>query len=378
MRRLVVFAVLAGVLLGPGACAVAIPLIAATLPGPACGALTVGNVPSSLMARTATGDVVRLAATELEHAATIITVGNAIDGVGRNGIVIALMAALTESRLRMLANTSTYPETAALPHDGDGSDHDSIGLFQMRPLAGWGTPAELMDSTYQARAFFGGPTGPNHGSPRGLLDITGWRSLPKGATAQAVEVSAYPDRYAAFEPVAGAILDALTAPSAAGGALAETTAVVFPLPSGTWTPTSDFGMRVNPVTGIRTLHAGADYAAASGTPILAAADGRVLAAGPRGGLGNHIEIEHTINGTTVVTIYGHIRDGGIHVAVGNTVRAGQQIGEVGSTGRSTGPHLHFEVHPDGTPGAPIDPVPWLAAAGATHAARAVTSEWCSA
>lgn len=359
--------VLAGVLLGPGACAVAVPLLAAAVAGSGCGTLTVGRVPSSLGARTTAGDVVRLDATQLAHAATIVAVGNSIDGVGRDGIVVALMAALTESRLRMLANTGTYPATGALPHDGDGSDHDSIGLFQMRPAAGWGTPTDLMDTTYQARAFFGGQAGPNRGSPRGLLDIPGWQSLSRGAAAQAVEVSAYPDRYAAYEPVAVAIVDALTAASPAVGPLAETTAVVFPLPSGTWTHTSDFGMRVNPVTGVRQLHAGADYAAPMGTPILAVADGRVIAVGPHGGLGNHIEIEHTVNGSPVVTVYGHIRDGGIHVAVGDMVRAGQQVGEVGSTGNSTGPHLHLEVHPGGAAATPVNPVPWLVAAGATTA-----------
>src|SRR3712207_8671669 len=51
----------------------------------------------------------------------------------------------------------------------------SLGLFQMRPSTGWGTIAELMDAEYQASAFFGGPTGPNHGSPRGLLDIPNWQ-----------------------------------------------------------------------------------------------------------------------------------------------------------------------------------------------------------
>src|SRR5699024_11769818 len=112
--------------------------------------------------------------------------------ITRDGLVIALMAALTESTLRQLANTSAYPESANYPNDGDGSDHDSLGLFQMRPQSGWGTVAELMDPTYQARAFFGGPDGPNYPSPRGLLDIPGWEQLDKGEAAQAVEVSAYP------------------------------------------------------------------------------------------------------------------------------------------------------------------------------------------
>ena len=107
---------------------------------------------------------------------------------------MALMAALTESTLRLLANTSAFPESAAHPHDGVGSDHDSLGLFQMRPSAGWGTVSELMDPFYQARAFFGGVSGPNAGSPRGLLDVDGWQLLEPGLAAQVVEVSAYPDR----------------------------------------------------------------------------------------------------------------------------------------------------------------------------------------
>ena len=70
--------------------------------------------------------------------------------------------------------------------------------------------AELMDPAYQAAAFFGGPSGPNYPSPRDLLDIPGWQSMGKGEAAQAVEVSAYPDRYNNYEPVAENILTNLT------------------------------------------------------------------------------------------------------------------------------------------------------------------------
>ena len=133
--------------------------------------------------------------------------GVAATVVGRDGVLIALMAALTESTLRMLANTSAYPESANYPNDGNGGDHDSLGLFQMRPQSGWGTVAELMDTTYQARAFYGGPDGPNHGSPRGLVDIPGWEQMDPAEAAQAVEVSAYPDRYRDYDPVAETILD---------------------------------------------------------------------------------------------------------------------------------------------------------------------------
>ena len=104
--------------------------------------------------------------TQLTRAATIITVGSGIEGVGRQGVLIGLMAALTESTLRMLANVA-YPASLGMPNDGIGSDHDSLGLFQMRPTAGWGTVDELMDPDYQVRAFFGGAGGTQLPLPRG-------------------------------------------------------------------------------------------------------------------------------------------------------------------------------------------------------------------
>ncbi|WP_168203736.1 NlpC/P60 family protein [Humibacter ginsenosidimutans] len=180
-------------------------------------------MPGSLTATTADGDRITLDKTQLTHAAQIIAVGNATPGVGRNGIQIALIAALTESSLRMLANTSVYPESGTYPNDGDGSDHDSLGLFQMRPQSGWGTVAQLMNPTYQAKAFFGGPNGPNHGSPRGLLDIPGWQQMSLGEASQSVEVSAFPDRYQNYQPVAAAILTALTGTQPTGQATSAET-----------------------------------------------------------------------------------------------------------------------------------------------------------
>lgn len=330
--------------------------------------LVVGPIPDSLSVTTADGARFTLNKTQLTHAATIIETGTSIDGVTRDGIQIALMAALTESTLRMLANTGAYPDSANYPNDGNGSDHDSLGLFQMRPAAGWGTVAQLMDPIYQAKAFFGGPDGPNYPSPRGLLDIPGWQRMDKGEAAQAVEVSAYPDRYRNYQPVAETILSALTRNASGGGSGAgvvpETSRVVFPLPSGTWIRTSGYGIRVHPITGVAKLHSGTDYAAPAGTPILAAADGTVTKAGPASGFGNLIVIDHTIGGQRVATGYAHMYSGGIHVAVGDRVSAGQHIGDVGSSGYSTGPHLHFEVYPGG-PGHPTtNPEPWLAAQSA--------------
>ena len=187
---------------------------ACTVPG---GGLQVGEVPDELAVETRDGESFTLNKKQLTHAATIIETGSGVEGVNRDGLQIALMAALTESTLRQLSNTSVYPESADYPNDGDGSDNDSLGLFQMRPQAGWGSVPELMAPEYQARAFFGGPDGPNHPSPRGLLDIPGWQDMGKGEAAQAVEVSAFPDRYENYSPVAVTILDTLLGTTGTAG-----------------------------------------------------------------------------------------------------------------------------------------------------------------
>lgn len=189
-----------------------------------------GSIPSSLTATNADGQTLTLNHTQLQRAATIIAVGNT-ERIGENGQLIALMAALTESTLRILANTTVYPESASYPHDGDGSDEDSLGLFQMRPSTGWGTVAELMNPVWSTRAFYGGPEGPNHGSPAGLLDIPNWQHLSLGAAAQAVERSAYPERYAVNEPVAKKIATTLTGVALSGESSAQ-------CPAGAATPTN--------------------------------------------------------------------------------------------------------------------------------------------
>lgn len=369
MKRMLLAAAAAVLLLAPS-----VPLLAmAVVMNPAADAsclnltsIVVGDVPDSLQATTANGETITLNRTQLTHARTITVIGSQTEGVGYNGILIALMAALTESSLRMLSNTSAYPESANYPNDGDGRDHDSLGLFQMRPVSGWGTVAELMNPTYQARAFYGGPDGPNNGSPRGLLDIPNWERLSFGEAAQAVEVSAHPDRYANYEPVARTILSALTV-SGAGSGVAETTRVVMPMAAGTYTITSEFGMRDDPLNpGTERMHHGLDFAAPDGTPILAVADGQVTAAGPSASGQNRIIVEHTIAGETVASLYLHMWDHGIHVTEGDRVLAGQHIADVGSQGRSTGPHLHLEIRPGGASAAAVDPEVWLAGHGAGH------------
>lgn len=106
-----------------------------------------------------------------------------------------------------------------------------------------------------------------------------------------------------------------------------------------------------------TLHGGLDIANSIGTPINAAADGVVIAAGPTPGYGMWVKLRHN-DGT--VTLYGHIDT--TTVAVGDPVTAGDQIATMGNRGNSTGPHLHFEVHAGGTDR--IDPAMWLTQQGA--------------
>lgn len=151
-----------------------------------------------------------------------------------------------------------------------------------------------------------------------------------------------------------------------GGPAVSSSRVVFPLPEGTWVLTSPFGMRVHPITGERKMHTGTDFAATDGTPILAAADGTVTVAEFSGGYGGLIVIEHTIDGRTVATAYAHMWQSGIRVRRGDRVSAGQHIGDVGSSGMSTGAHLHFEVRPGGTNGEAIDAAAWLNEHGAAN------------
>ncbi|BCW05659.1 hypothetical protein NtRootA1_17970 [Arthrobacter sp. NtRootA1] len=152
--------------------------------------------------------VAGLSAAQVNVAEGYVSVGKGL-GLPREALVIAIMMSLQESSLRMLANINV-PESFNFPHDGVGSDHDSVGSAQQRPAAGWGSVQELMDVTYNARAFYGGMSGPNHGSPRGLLDIPGWASMGKGQAAQAVQVAVFPELYDRWEPQASAIVDALS------------------------------------------------------------------------------------------------------------------------------------------------------------------------
>jgi murein DD-endopeptidase MepM/ murein hydrolase activator NlpD len=114
---------------------------------------------------------------------------------------------------------------------------------------------------------------------------------------------------------------------------------------------SPFGFRVHPITGVPMLHAGLDLVAPRGTPIFATGTGRVLRAGVAGGYGNMVEIQHAEG---LVTRYGHMDT--IAVVEGQAVTAGSVLGTLGSTGDSTGPHVHYEIRRGGQP---VDPMPFL-------------------
>ncbi len=141
---------------------------------------TVSSVsPTPSTPPTAPSGIPGLTAEMATNARIIVKVGRDL-GVGNRGLVIALTAAMQESSLRNLSY----------------GDRDSLGLFQQRPRARWGTPAQLQDPAYAARLFFGGPTNPNKGRTRGLLDIPGWQTMTVTQAAQAVQISAYPGAYA--------------------------------------------------------------------------------------------------------------------------------------------------------------------------------------
>ncbi len=280
---------------------------------------------------------------QLGNATAIVTAGRQRN-IPPRGWVIAVATALQESSLINLP----------------GGDRDSVGLFQQRPSQGWGTPAQLRDPTYAAETFYDA-----------LARVDGWQQMTVTDAAQAVQRSGYPDAYAKWEPDAAAIVAAIT--GMPPGALADCGIIS---PQG-WTPP----LRAPVSSGFRTAdrpgHDGVDLMAPKGTPIHAASGGVVTTvrcnidppshgcdrdgspATP--GCGWYVDIEHA---EKVFTRYCHMLRRP-DVTAGQHVAAGQVIGVSGSSGHSSGPHLHFEVHlGDSSALSAVDPVAWMSDHGA--------------
>ncbi|MBX9472440.1 peptidoglycan DD-metalloendopeptidase family protein [Microcella sp.] len=134
-------------------------------------------------------------------------------------------------------------------------------------------------------------------------------------------------------------------------------AVRWPFPAAV-PISSGFGERVAPCRYCSSYHQGLDFNPGAGTPIFAIADGVVIKAEHSGGFGNHAIIEHTINGQRVTSTYAHMTTASSPLVVGQQILVGDFVGTVGSTGTSTGAHLHFEIRIDDIA---IDPFAWLQA-----------------
>jgi murein DD-endopeptidase MepM/ murein hydrolase activator NlpD len=318
-----------------------------------CGTAAAVNVDNKLP------EVPGLTSDQVRNAAIIVQVGQQLK-VPPRGWVVGVATALQESWL------TNHPNL------GSRNDHDSIGLFQQRPSQGWGTVAQLSDPAYQARKFF-----------QKLVKVRNWQALPLTLAAQRVQISAYPQAYAKHEPRATTIVDLLTG---GGGRAAGNLVNVRCVTAGEVTASGWTVPIKGPITsGFRTAgrpgHNGVDIGMPKGTPIRASTSGVVLtsrcsatlASGAfwgcdrDGGLfvtgcGWYVELQHAGN---IITRYCHMRTRP-RVSVGQVVSAGEVIGEVGSSGNSTGPHLHFEVHTNGdrTGRGAVNPLTFMNQAGA--------------
>ncbi|HIY54070.1 MAG TPA: peptidoglycan DD-metalloendopeptidase family protein [Candidatus Agathobaculum merdavium] len=167
-------------------------------------------------------------------------------------------------------------------------------------------------------------------------------ALAESIEAYKAESEAEYDRISSEMQEVSSQIAALSAQAAAAGGVPYSGTFVWPTPSCT-TTSSAYGYRVHPIYGTVKFHAGEDIPASYGAEILAAASGTVTTAGWVSGYGNYTVIDH---GGGTMTAYGH--QSSIIVSVGQYVEQGQVIGYVGSTGNSTGPHLHFEVYQNGS------------------------------
>ncbi|MGH3748549.1 MAG: M23 family metallopeptidase [Micromonosporaceae bacterium] len=294
---------------------------------------------------------------QVRNAAIIVEVGRKME-VPPRGWVIAVATALQESSLHNLG------------HLGPRNDHDSLGLFQQRPSQGWGSPKQLTDPQYAATKFY-----------QKLKKIRGWQNMRLTDAAQAVQGSAFPDAYQKWEEPATEIVNVLTGGAGRAAVNANPAdlkcAAAGAVSASGWTVPSTGSLGGGFRTSERPTHDGVDIVASRGTPVRAASAGVVTEVMCNASTGNcdvdgspavlgcgwYVDIKHAGN---VITRYCHMLSRPM-VSVGDRVGPGQQLGKVGSSGNSSGPHLHFEVHLGGDAGSlgAVDPVPFMAAKGAS-------------
>ncbi|MFD6153312.1 M23 family metallopeptidase [Streptomyces sp. NPDC060243] len=183
---------------------------------------------------------------------------------------------------------------------------------------------------------------------RSTAEVTKAGKVPAKATAYVKKIEKLAKHYKTFDKG-----------DASPGQGAAPTSAVLAWPSATHSVSSPYGTREHPLTHVTKLHTGVDFPAAQGTPVTAAREGTVVFAALTKAYGNRIVVDHgTISGAHVQTTYSHLS--AMHVTNGQHVTTGTLLGDVGSTGLSTGPHLHFEVIRDGYYN---DPMPWLGVGG---------------
>ncbi|MFI7075536.1 M23 family metallopeptidase [Micromonospora sediminicola] len=314
--------------------------------------------PSQQPATGGVGQVGRWNAEQVGNAAQIVTVGRQ-RGVPARGWVIAVATAMVESSLRNLR----------------GGDRDSLGLFQQRPSQGWGTPAQILDPVYAASKFYDK-----------LQRINGWESLPLTVAAQRVQVSAFPDKYGEYEhdaeQVVAVVAGVESVADLPGASLARCPGGPVPVGASGWSVPlrAAVGSGYGPRNG--KLHAGVDLSVPRNTVIHAASGGQVVWAGCDPSTGNcDIDGSPTTKGCGWYVDLVHAGGYGTRychmirrpdVTEGDTLRAGQRIGLVGTSGHSSGPHLHFQTHQRVCSGSrcdldssnSVDPVPFMRQRGA--------------
>ena len=301
------------------------PLIASPSPSPTATPVELGSAAKAYLAQFSSAQQEE----KKKHAALIVSIGSQTDGVTQHDMEAAVGVSLQESGLINLL--IAY-------------DHDSLGIFQQRPSVGtWGTAQEIIDPVHATNKFL-----------EKLLTIPAAEraKMPLKEIGIRVQIPNryYYDRDWRWDQIAKEFVATYLSKSpgdsasicleAAGVATGEWQ---LPLVEGSYCPKEGFGPRPDAgKPGGIGMHNGIDLSCNAGDPIYAVADGTVKIAGPNGGYGNNVRIDH---GGGIDSSYGHMLWGSIPPGVvkGATVKRGQIIGYVGNTGRSFGAHLHFEI-----------------------------------